>query len=1441
MFMLALIIWGSYSLTKLPIDAVPDITNNQVQVITVSPSLAAEDIERLVTFPVEQTMANIPGIEEVRSFSRFGLSVVTIVFKDEIDVYWARTQVNERLNEAKTIIPQGVGIPELAPLTTGLGEIYQYVIHTKEGYENKYSPMELRTIQDWVVRRQLLGTEGVAEVSSFGGYLKQYEIALNPDKLRSMNISINDVFTALKKNNQNTGGAYIDKKPNAYFIKSEGLIGTMEDIEKIVVKVNQNGIPVLIRNVANVDFGHATRYGAMTRGDKGEVVGAIVMMLKGANSSEVIHNVKERITQIEKNLPEGVVIEPFLDRTKLVNNAISTVTKNLAEGALIVIFVLVLLLGNFRAGLIVASVIPLAMLFAISLMNLFGVSGNLMSLGAIDFGLIVDGAVIIVEATLHHLAARALLQKAGGGKLSQDEMNQEVYESASKIRSSAAFGEIIILIVYLPILALVGVEGKMFKPMAQTVSFAILGAFILSLTYVPMIAALFLNKKIVHKRSISARLMDFFQKIYKPMIHLALKRKIAVLAIAFLMFVSCIVVFMNMGGEFIPTLDEGDFAVETRVLQGSSISQTIEAALRAAKILQAKFPEVKEVIGKVGSSEIPTDPMPVEACDVIISLKDKSEWTSAGTRDELAEKMSKALEDIPGVTFGFQQPIQMRFNELMTGARQDVVIKVFGEDLNALSDYANKLGKIASTIKGAQDIYVEQVTGQSQIVVKFDRDQISQFGLNIEDVNQVIKAGFAGDFAGFVYEGEKRFDMVVRLDKENRQSIEDIKNLFVTAPNGNQVPVSQLADVELRTCPNQIQRDDAKRRITIGFNVRGRDVESVVKEMQSKVDKEMKFGVGYFPTYGGTFKNLVEARQRLSIAVPVALLLIFMLLYFTFHSFKQSILIFTAIPLSAIGGVFALWLRDMPFSISAGVGFIALFGVAVLNGIVLISEFNRLKTEGMTDLKEIILKGTSVRLRPVVMTALVASLGFLPMALSQGSGAEVQKPLATVVIGGLITATLLTLLVLPVLYLFFENIGKFNKPNPANAVVVTLLIFLPAWSNAQTLNSVSLQQAIDGALKNNATIKASNYGVDYSKALKKTSTDIGKTNVSLMLGQYNSINTDNNISISQNIPFPTLFSSQSQLNNAYIKGSELKLQFTQNELISQVKSVYHYLEYLHAERDLLLSQDSIYSSFASASNSKFKAGENTLLEKTTAETQLMEVKNMLAQNQTNISIYQSQLASLMNSQVPVQIQQKQIGKLEFTLLSDSTAYSQNLYLLYARQQIEISNKQKRVETAKALPEFSIGYFNQTLIGYQNINGTDQYFDASKRFTGIQVGVSIPLWIIPQTARVKAAGINQKVMESDYEQYQTNVRGQYFQYLQEYLQNKTTLDYYEKNALPNAVLIIKQADKGFKSGEIGYVEYLQSIRTALTIKSNYLSSLNQYNQSVIKLEFLLGIK
>lgn len=1437
---LMLVGWGSYSVSKLTIDAVPDITNNQIQVITSSPALSAEDIERLVTFPIEQTMASIPHIEEIRSFSRFGLSVVTIVFKDNVDIYWARQQVNERLTEAKAIIPEGVGIPEMAPVTTGLGEIYQYVIHTKAGYENKYSAMELRTLQDWLVRRQLLGIEGVADVSSFGGYLKQYEIAVNPDQLNSMNVSVKDIFDALRKNNQNTGGAYIDKKPNSYYIRSQGLIGSIEDIEKIVVKVNDKGIPVLIRNVASVKFGHAPRYGAMTRNEQGEAVGGIVLMLKGENASEVIKRVKERMEQVKKNLPEGVSIETYLDRADLVNRVIKTVGKNLAEGALIVIFVLVLLLGNFRAGFIVASVIPLAMLFAISMMNIFGVSGNLMSLGAIDFGLIVDGAVIIVEATLHHLTGKSILSKYGHRSLTQNEIDEEVYIASSKIRSSAAFGEIIILIVYLPILALAGIEGKMFRPMAATISFAILGAFILSLTYVPMMTSLFIEKKQTYKENISDKIIKFFLKVYTPVLHFALQKKKSVMAFSLTLLLISLFVFTRLGGEFIPSLDEGDFAVELRVMQGSSMSQTIEASLRVAKILRDKFPEVKDVVGKIGTAEIPTDPMPVEACDLMVVLKDRSEWTSATNKQELAEKMAIELEKIPGLVFSFQQPIQLRFNELMTGARQDVVIKIYGEDLDLLSKYAANVGKIASSVEGAHDIFVESVSGQSQIVITFDRDKIALFGLNIEDVNQTIRTAFAGEFAGFVYEGEKRFDMVVRLENSSRQSINDVNNLYINSSEGHQIPLSQIASVDFKMSPFQIQRDDAKRRIIVGFNVRGRDVESIVKEVQARVDKEVKLNAGYFVTYGGAFKNLIEARNRLLIAVPLALSLILILLYFTFHSLKQSLLIFTAIPMSAIGGIFALWLRDMPFSISAGIGFIALFGVAVLNGIVLIGEFNRIKQSGETDVHQIIIAGTAVRMRPVVMTALVASLGFLPMALSTSAGAEVQKPLATVVIGGLITATLLTLVVLPVLYWYLEKIKKpLIHSNNLLIVLPFVLFFAGTGSLKAQKTIVNLPQAIDSAIKNNVLIEAGKYEIDYNKALKKSSFDIGKTSAMLSYGQYNSFFNDNNFTISQEIPFPTVLANQNQLYKALIQDAVLKVEMNKNTLIYKVKSAYYQLSYLHARQQLLERMDSIYTLFAKAAAHRFNAGESNILEKTTAETELMEIKNQIQQNEYDLLIYQSQLQMLMNSKSMIDIE-----KNSFTKISNeggSNNINNNPEILWYEQQVEISRLQKKVEVSKSFPNFSLGYFNQSLIGYHKRNQTESFYPSSQRFIGFEFGISVPLWFRPYTARIRAAEIFRKKEESNYTYFKNIMLTAYYETFQEHHKNMNTLSYYENSALPNANLIIDSAELSFKQGEIGYVEYLLGLKNALQIKSGYLNAMNMYNQNVIKIEYLIGNK
>jgi cobalt-zinc-cadmium resistance protein CzcA len=1120
LFILTLIGWGTYSLTRLPIDAIPDITNNQVQIIALAPSLAVQEVESFITAPIEVAVANIPDIVELRSISRLGLTVITVVFKDNVNLYWARQQLSERLKEAEEDIPQGLAKIELAPISSGLGEIYQYRLAVDKGLENKYNPMELRTIQDWIVRRELLGTTGVADINSYGGFVKQYEIAVNPEQLRSMNLTLNDIFQALAKNNENTGSAYIDKKPTAYFIRGIGLVKTLEDIEKIVVKSNASGIPVLIHDVATVQYGSATRYGALVI-DTTEAVGGVVMMLKGANAHEVVENVKTRIETIQKSMPKGVTIEPFLNRSDLVGRAIGTVSRNLIEGALIVIFLLILFLGNFRAGLIVASVIPLSLLFAISLMNLFGVSGNLMSLGAIDFGLIVDGAVIIVESVVFRISMSKKHHK-GISRLSQLQMDEEVFQASSRIRTAATFGEIIILIVYMPILFLVGIEGKMFGPMAQVVAFAILGAFILSLTYVPMASALFLSKNTEHKLNFSDKLMDWFHKAFNPIIHFALKRKLLVTISAIVLFLVSLGVFARLGGEFIPQLEEGDLAAGVITLQGGSLSNTVEMVQKANKILLDKFPEIKHTVCKIGAGEIPTDPTPMETGDYIITLKDKSEWTSAKNRVELVEKMEEALIPLAGVKFEFQQPIQMRFNELMSGSKQDVAIKIFGDDLSLLAEKGNQVEKIIQRIEGVEDINVEKVTGLAQVQVEYNRDRLAQYGLSIEDVNRVLRAAFAGSQAGVVYDGEKRFGMVVRLDKDYRRNLDDVKNLTVELPNGGQIPFDQVATVEIKSGPAQVSRENTKRRITIGFNVRNRDVQSIIDEVTKQMDAKIQLPTGYYVTYGGQFQNLQAAKARLSIAVPVALLLIFVLLYFTFHSIKQSLLIFSAVPMSAIGGVFALWLRDMNFSISAGVGFIALFGVAVLNGIVLIAEFNRLEKEGMIDITERVLKGLHTRLRPVIITAAVASLGFLPMALSTSAGAEVQKPLATVVIGGLISATLLTLIVLPIFYIFVSS-GSFKKLfKRKSGLIALVLLFLFGSSsiNAQHSKRINLTQAIQIALDSNLTVRSSVYSVSIQKTLKDAAWDIPKTAIDGQFGQFNSYSKDNSFTISQSFAFP---------------------------------------------------------------------------------------------------------------------------------------------------------------------------------------------------------------------------------------------------------------------------------------------------------------------------------
>jgi cobalt-zinc-cadmium resistance protein CzcA len=1430
---LALIVWGVWSATKLPIDAVPDITNNQVQIITVCPTLAGQEVEQLVTYPIEQSIANLPDLEELRSISRFGLSVITVVFDDKVDIYFARQLINERLKEAEAKIPKGVGTPELAPVSTGLGEVYQYIIHPKKGSESKYTAMDLRTMQDWIVARQLYGTAGIAEVNSFGGQMKQYEVAVNPDRLIAMGITIPEIFVALEKNNENTGGAYIDKKPNAYFIRGVGLIGSFDDIKNIVVKTNPNGIPILIKDVAEVHLGSAVRYGAMTYNGEVDAVGGVVMMLKGANSADVVSRIKDKMSTIQKSLPKDVVIEPYLDRTDLVNRAISTVEKNLIEGALIVIFVLVLFLGNLRAGLIVASAIPLSMLFALGLMNVFGVSANLMSLGAIDFGLIVDGAVIIVEATLHHLGMRKAI-----GKLSQSEIDNEVFVSASKIRSSAAFGEIIILIVYIPILTLVGIEGKMFSPMAQTVSFAIVGALILSLTYIPMMCAAFLSKNISHKQTLSDRMMNFFQRIYAPLLEKAIRFKKVIVVATVAVFAVSVFLFSRMGGEFIPTLQEGDFAFHCILPQGTSLSQSLETSMQASRLIK-KFDQVKMVVGKTGAAEVPTDPMPPEATDMMIILKPQSEWKRDISYDELAEEFEEKLNTIPGVFFEKNQPIQMRFNELMTGIRQDVAVKIFGENMDTLLNYANKVNAVVQSVDGATEPSVERVAGLPQIVIKYNRSQIANYGLNIEDINHIVSTSFAGGSAGVVYENERKFDLVVRLDSTHRNNIDDVSHLYIPTTNGTQIPLSQVAEIKMELGPAQISREDGKRRIVVGFNIKGRDVESVVTDIQKELSEKVKLPEGYYYTYGGTFENLQAASKRLMIALPVALALIFMLLYFTFSSVKQATLIYTAIPMSAIGGVFALLIRDMPFSISAGIGFIALFGVAVLNGIVLIGTFNQLEKDGMTDIIQRIKEGTKIRLRPVLMTATVASLGFLPMALSHGAGAEVQKPLATVVIGGLLTATFLTLFVLPLLYVLFSSKRKINI-STASILVFALLSFNAANAQSPTTKSISVDDAITTALKNNLELQSQQLNVQSSTILKKSVFELPKTNVNFQFGQYNSINQDKAFQVSQSIPFPTYYSAKSSLYKAELQGSQLQQQATVNEIKAQVQYWFYQLQYLQTTKKQLQSLDSLYNDFVSAAALRYKTGETNLLEKTTAETKRGQLSQLLKQNETDFATAYNSLKTLMNTSEDFTITVNENWQpLVLSSSFDTTLIANNPSLKVLYQQAVIAEQNKKLETASTLPDFNVGYFNQSLIGVQNINGADVNFDGSKRFQGFNVGISIPITFFSNTSKIKSLDYKQQALQKEADNGKLILQNQLQNAFQQYNQNLSQYNYYKSTALPNADIIISTAKVGFKSGDIGYIEYLQALQTATDVQLSYLQSVNQINQSIFNINFLIN--
>lgn len=1409
---LGLIAWGLYSLSRLPIDAVPDITDNQIQVITTSPALAAQEVEQFITFPLEMQLGNIPRVENVRSISRFGLSVITVVFEEDMDIYLARQLISERLQLVKEEIPASFGQPEMGPITTGLGEIYQYVLYAKESHKKEFGPVELRSLQDWVVKRQLMGIDGVIEINSLGGFLKQYEVAINPEKLKSRNLSLTDVYEALAKNNANTGGSYIEKAEQTYFIRGEGFLKDESEIEQVLVK-QVDGLPILIKDLAKVQIGHAPRFGAVTMNGMGEVVAGQVLMLKGENAAEVTRKVKERMQQIRVSLPEGVEIEAYLDRTKLVNQTTQTVTTNLIEGGLIVIFVLVLLLGNLRAGLIVASVIPLSMLFAVSMMNVFGVSANLMSLGAIDFGLIVDGAVIIVEAILHHLGLRKF-----EGKLSQSKMDHEVFQAASKIRSSAAFGEIIILIVYLPILFLVGIEGKMFRPMAQTVGFAILGALILSLTYVPMISALFLSKKPIQIAPFSQKIINFFQSLYTPLLAFAFRFKAVFLIGTLALFILSLQTLRNMGGEFIPTLEEGDFALHQILPPGSSIAQGVKVSAELQNMILNKFPEVEKVVTKIGTAEIPTDIMPLEAGDIFVILKPKSEWTSAKSREELFEKMEEEMNQFPGVIYEFTQPIQMRFNELMTGIRQDIAVKIFGEELGTLAQKGEEAKEIMEVIEGVGDIQVEPTAGLRQMIVRYERAKISKFGLSIEDINRIIRGSFAGEKAGLMFEEEKRFDIVVRLDPEFRQDIQDLRNLYVPLPSGAQIPLSELAQIDFEDGPTQISRENAQRRITIGVNARGRDVESLVQEIKIELEEKLDLPDGYYINYGGQFENLENARARLAVVVPLALALIFFLLFTTFKSLKQSLIIFTAIPMSAIGGIWALYLRGMPFSISAGVGFIALFGVAVLNGIVLLSYFNTLKEQGMEDLMQRIEAGTQVRLRPVIMTAAVASLGFLPMAVSTAAGAEVQQPLATVVIGGLLSATFLTLIILPILYYYAEKTMK--KAN-AKAALLGLLLLIGAPVSNYAQSSISLEEALSISLQNAPNLKRDAFMQEAAEKLSRGSLLNPSMNL-FTSGDEVDNNFENGIrsvGFMQSFNLPAANNASKRFHQENSQKAFEQLALSQKSLKQAVRKAFYQCTYTWELDSLQKDWLRHYEEFAEIAQIRFEAGESGKIPLLNANTRKQEILLMAEQTRLSIKIAEQELQKWLFTDSSYQVNQRTFSQPESL---DSSPDQAHPLLNLRKQDIALAQAQVKVQKSRLLPQIQAG-------------GRWQTIDGTSPFWGYQLGINIPLFRKSYRNFVESAKVSVMAKEAELT-YQESLLAKSRSILDQRLEkSRQAIKILEEELLALAREQQSLSREAYQKGEINYVQYMQSLDKWMELRMKHLQNL--YDWHLLYADFL----
>ncbi len=1411
---ISLFVWvgaGIWAFNRLPIDAVPDITNNQVQVITVCPDLAAEEVEQQVSFVLESGLKNIQGVEDIRSISRFGLSVVTLVFDESIDVYWARTRIAEKLSEIREEIPPSAGSPFLAPVSSGLGEIFQYTLETENPEDTTWSSSNLRTLQDWTVRRALLGVKGVADVSSFGGFVKTYQVSPDPKAMIQFGITWEELGQALSAGNQNTGGGYIENDNQIYYLRGMGKVTSIEEIKEILIK-KSGEVPVPIKAIASVSQGHLLRYGALTKDGKKEAVGGIVLMIKGENSSSVIERVKARITEIETQLPKGVKIEPFLDRETLVQKAIHTVSKNLIEGGIIVILILVLFLGNLRSGLLVASVIPLSLLFAIFMMVITGVSGNLMSLGALDFGLIVDGAVIIVENVLHLFHQNK--PKDSEGRIFW------VKKGAGEMLHSAAFGQLIILIVYLPLLALTGVEGKMFRPMALTVAYALLGALILSFTYVPCMSAWVLRSPTSTKISRIELFINRLNQSWIRLLKLALRKPIWFLAPSLILLVITVGIFQNMGGEFIPKLDEGDYAIETRLPPGSSLTQSVNLSLQIESQLLKAFPsEIKSVVAKIGSSEIPTDPMPIEAMDLIVTLYPEDQWTRISSKEELTEAIEQELEKYVGIGFSIQQPIEMRFNELMSGAKSDVVVRLYGPDIQTLSHTGQSIATLIKDIPGAQDVQVQQSAGLPQLEIKYIPTKLAQYGITAEEVGTTLNIAYAGKTFGTLYEKEIPVPITLMLNNQNRMDLQALRTLPIITNHHQSIPLQELAAIDLIHAPAEISRENGRRRLNISLNVRGRDMESLVNEMRTKLKAELILPEGYHYTFGGRFENLVSARNRLAWVIPIALGIILLLLYLSFGRMQEGLLIFSAIPMAAVGGILSLVIRDMPFSISAGVGLIALSGVAVLNGIVLISRFKQLEKQGMTNIKRILLTGVSSRFRPVIMTALVASLGFLPMAISTGSGAEVQKPLATVVIGGLITATLLTLLLLPLLYGILK--GLYRKSRTKINLVVPLFLLFCISSQVYAQPYMTEGQMVKKILEKHPQYLAA---IEKGKAAKEL-IPMGKSLPATDFILEAPTGEFYTPGITQSLAWPGTYRNHTRFLSAGANVEASAILETRIILERQFKGLWAEWLYWQAIADLSTHQDSIWKQIEKIGQIRFQQGEISALEKLNAEAIAQAGLQYSQQNRRKLSEIITRLEwlsgespntwKISDSIVPPDLPPK------IQSITKDTMLENHPLLGVFKSTVEQNRIAISMAKTQRLPGFQAGWLNQ---------GTRQ----TPAYLQFRAGISIPLDYRSARAQIRSA-------KATFASSQQNLKAKTLEWQTFWLESQTHLDqeinnlvYFRKIALPQAIELERTALLAYRLGENNTTACLESLRQAQKIRESWLLACLNYRQALLDL-------